>query len=60
MDLAQAFIYPEEGSAVVLYSAICACLLLWFLQPKRIAREKKTAHLVPSASTPFVQRWLTR
>jgi hypothetical protein len=45
---------------VVLYSAICACLLLWFPQPKRIAREKKTAHLVPSASTPFVQRWLTR
>jgi hypothetical protein len=54
MDLAWAFIYPEEGLAVVLYSAICACLLLWFLQPKRIAREKKTTHLVPSASTPFV------
>jgi hypothetical protein len=38
---------------VVLYSA--ACLLLWFPQPKRIAREKKIAHLVPSASTPFVR-----
>ena len=41
MDLARAFIYPEEGLAVVLYSAICACLLLWFPQPKRIAREKE-------------------
>jgi hypothetical protein len=49
MDLARAFIYPEEGPAVVLYSAICACLLLWFPQPKRIAREKKTAHLFRSA-----------
>jgi hypothetical protein len=28
---------------VVLYSAICACLLLWFPQPKRIAREKNRA-----------------
>jgi hypothetical protein len=55
MDLAQAFIYPEEGPAVVLYSVVCACLLLWFPQAKRIAREKKTAHLVLSASTPFVQ-----
>jgi hypothetical protein len=26
---------------VVLYTAICACLLLWFPQPKRIARGKK-------------------
>jgi hypothetical protein len=56
MDLARAFIYPEEGPTVVLYSAICACLLLWFPQPKRIAREKKTAHLIPSAFTSFVQR----
>jgi hypothetical protein len=40
---------------VVLYSA--ARLLLLFPQPKRIAREKKTAHLVRSASTPFVWRW---
>jgi hypothetical protein len=46
MDLARAFIYPEEGPAVVLYSAICACLQLWFPQPKRIAREKKTVHLL--------------
>jgi hypothetical protein len=31
-----------------------------FLQPKRIAREEKTAHLIPSASTTSVRRWLTR
>jgi hypothetical protein len=42
---------------VVLYSA--ARLLLWFLQPKRIAREKKTAHLVRSATAPFIWRWPT-
>jgi hypothetical protein len=45
---------------VVLYLAICACLLLWFPQPKRIAREEKIAHLIPSASTTSVRRWLTR
>jgi hypothetical protein len=55
MDLARAFIYPEEGPVVVLYSVICTCLLLWFPQPKRIAREKKAAHLVLSAPTPFIQ-----
>jgi hypothetical protein len=38
---------------VVFYSA--ARLLLWFPQPKRIAREKETAHLFCSASTPFVR-----
>jgi hypothetical protein len=32
---------------VVLYPATCACLLLWFLQPKGIAREKKTARPTP-------------
>jgi hypothetical protein len=40
---------------VVLYPAICARLLLWFPQPKRIAGEKKTAHLIPSASTTLVR-----
>jgi hypothetical protein len=45
---------------VVLYPAICACLLLLFPQPKRVVREKKTAHLIPSASTTFVRRWPTR
>jgi hypothetical protein len=44
----------ERGPAVVLYFAICACLLLWFPQPKRIVREKETAHLIPSASTTSV------
>jgi hypothetical protein len=60
VDLAWAFIYPEEGPTAVLYPAICAFLLLWFPQPKRIAREEKTAHLIPSASTTSVRRWLTR
>jgi hypothetical protein len=55
VDLARAFIYPEEGPVVVLYPAICACLLLWFPQPKRIAREEKIAHLIPSASTTSVR-----
>jgi hypothetical protein len=32
---------------VVRHSAICAYLLLRFSQPKRIAREKETAHLIP-------------
>jgi hypothetical protein len=41
MDLARAFIDPEEGPAVVLYSAICACLLLWFSQPKRNSQRKE-------------------
>jgi hypothetical protein len=27
----------------------------WFLQPKRAAREKKTTHLIPSASTTSVR-----
>jgi hypothetical protein len=36
---------------VVLYSA--ARLLLWFPQPKRIAREKEVAHLFCSASPPL-------
>jgi hypothetical protein len=40
---------------VVLYPSICACLLLWFPQPKRIAREKKTTHLIPSTSTTLVR-----
>jgi hypothetical protein len=60
VDLAQAFIYPEEGPTVVLYPAICACLLLLFPQPKRVAKEEKTVHLIPSASTTSVRRWLTR
>jgi hypothetical protein len=47
MNLAWAFIYPEEGPTVFLYYAICVCLLLWFPQPKRIAREKKIVHLIP-------------
>jgi hypothetical protein len=51
---------PGIGPAVVLYPAICACLLLWFPQPKRIAREEKIVHLIPSASTTSVRRWLTR
>jgi hypothetical protein len=55
VDLARAFIYPEEGPAVVLYPAICACLLLWFPQPKRISREEKIAHLIPFASTTSVR-----
>jgi hypothetical protein len=45
---------------VVFYPAICACLLLLFSQPKRVDREEKTAHLIPSASTASSQRWLTR
>jgi hypothetical protein len=36
---------------VVLYSA--ACLLLWFPQPKRIAREKKTRTLSPPPPPPL-------
>jgi hypothetical protein len=60
VDLARAFIYPEEGPAVVLYPAICACLLLLFSQPMRIDREEKTAHLIPSTSTAPTRRWLTR
>jgi hypothetical protein len=60
VDLARAFIYSEEGPVVVLYPAIWACLLLWSLQPKRVAREKETTHLIPSASTTSVRRWLTR
>jgi hypothetical protein len=36
VDFARAFIYPEEGPAVVLYPAICACLLFLFPQPKRV------------------------
>jgi hypothetical protein len=32
---------------VVLYHTTYACLLLWFPQPKGIAREKKTARLTP-------------
>jgi hypothetical protein len=35
VDLAWAFIYPEEGPVLVLYPAICTCPLLWFPQPKR-------------------------
>jgi hypothetical protein len=50
-----AFIYSEGGPAVVRHSAICTCLLLWFSQPKRIARGKETTHLVPSASTASVR-----
>jgi hypothetical protein len=60
VDLARAFIYPEEGPAVVLYPIICTCLLLLFSQPKRVDREVKTAHLIPSASTASAWRWLTR
>jgi hypothetical protein len=60
VDLARAFIYPEEGPATVLYPTICACLLLWFPQPERKAREEKIAHLIPSASTASVRRWPTR
>jgi hypothetical protein len=60
VDLARAFIYLEEGPVMVLYPAICACLLLLFLQPKRVVREKKTVHLISSASTTFVWRWPTR
>jgi hypothetical protein len=52
--------YPEEGPAVVLYPAVCARLLLWFPQPKRKAREEKTVHLIPSASTASARRWLIR
>jgi hypothetical protein len=55
VDFVRAFIYLEEGPTVVLYPAICACLLLWFPQPKRIAREEKTAHLIPFASTASVR-----
>jgi hypothetical protein len=55
VDLARAFIYPGEGPTAVLYPTICACLLLWFLQPKRIAREEKTAHLILSTSTTSVR-----
>jgi hypothetical protein len=60
VDLARAFIYLEEGLAVVLYPAICACLLPLFLQPEGVDREEKTAHLVPSAPTVPVWRWLIR
>jgi hypothetical protein len=51
VDFARAFIYLEEGPAVVLYPTICVCLLLLFSQPKRVNREEKTVHLIPSAST---------
>jgi hypothetical protein len=44
VDLARAFIYLEEGSVVVLYPAICARLLLLFLQPKRVDRENRAPH----------------
>jgi hypothetical protein len=44
VDLARAFIYPEEGLVVVLYPAICACLLLLFPQPKRVDRENRAPH----------------
>jgi hypothetical protein len=57
--LARAFIYSKGGSAVVRHSAICACLLLRFSQPKRVAREKETAHLISPASTTSVRWWLT-
>jgi hypothetical protein len=60
VDFARAFIYPEEGPTVVLYPAICACLLLLSSQPKRVDREQKTTHLIPSASTALARRWLTR
>jgi hypothetical protein len=40
VDPVRAFIYPEEGPVLVLYPAICACLLLLFPQPKRAARRK--------------------
>jgi hypothetical protein len=49
-DLAWAFIYSEEGPTVVLYSA--TRLLLWFPQPKRIAREKKPRTLFPPPPPP--------
>jgi hypothetical protein len=29
--------------------------LLWFSQPKGIAREKEIAHLIPSASTTSIR-----
>jgi hypothetical protein len=45
---------------VVLYPAICACLLLLFSQLKRVDGEEKTAHLIPSASTAPARRWPTR
>jgi hypothetical protein len=45
---------------MVLYPAICACLLLSSPQPKRVDREEKTTHLIPSASTALAPRWLTR
>jgi hypothetical protein len=44
VDLAQTFIYPEEGPVVVLYPTICACLLLLFPQPKRVDRENRAPH----------------
>jgi hypothetical protein len=59
VDLARAFIYPEEGPVVVLYPVYCTCLLLLFLQPKRVDREVKTAQLIPSVSTASAWRWLT-
>jgi hypothetical protein len=51
VDFARAFIYPEEGPAVVSYPTICACLLPLFSQPEGVDKEEKTAHLVPSAPT---------
>jgi hypothetical protein len=57
VDFAWAFIFLEEGLAVLLYPAICACLPLLLSQPER---EEKIAHLVPSASTASARRWLTR
>jgi hypothetical protein len=49
-------LYTQKGGPVVVrHSAICACLLLWFSQLKRIARGKETVHLIPSASTTSVR-----
>jgi hypothetical protein len=51
---------PGRGAGSGSLPAICACLLLLFSQPKRVDREEKTAHLIPSASTASARRWLTR
>jgi hypothetical protein len=50
----------KRGQRWFFYPAICAFLLLLFSQPKRVDREEKTAHLIPSASTAPARRWLTR
>jgi hypothetical protein len=51
---------PRRGPTVVLYPAICACLLLLSSQPKKVDREEKTAQLIPSTFIALARRWLTR